>query len=83
MQSKAATVSDYLASLPSDRRTAIEAVRKVIVANLDKDYEEGMKYGMIGYYVPHRIYPAGITPIRNRGCRSRSWRRRRTTCRCI
>src|SRR5204863_5062174 len=26
---------------------------------LDRDYEEGMQYGMIGYYVPHRVYPAG------------------------
>jgi hypothetical protein len=59
MQSKATTVSDYLASLPPDRRTAIEAVRKVILANLDNGYEEGMQYGMIGYYVPHRLYPAG------------------------
>jgi hypothetical protein len=40
-------------------RAAIEAVRKVILKNLDKDYEEGMSYGMIGYYVPHRVYPAG------------------------
>jgi hypothetical protein len=59
MQSKATSVQQYLESLPADRRTAIEAVRKVILANLDKDYEEGMTYGMIGYYVPHRIYPAG------------------------
>jgi len=59
MQSKAATVKEYLASLPDDRRAAIEAVRKVILANLDKDYEEGMQYGMIGYYVPHRVYPPG------------------------
>jgi len=59
MQSKAANVSDYLASLPDDRRKAIETVRSVILANLDKDFEEGMQYGMIGYYVPHRIYPAG------------------------
>jgi hypothetical protein len=59
MQSKATTVFDYLASLPPDRRTAIEAVRKVILANLDSEYEEGMQYGMIGYYVPHRVYPAG------------------------
>jgi len=59
MQSKATTVDQYLAELPEDRRTAIEAVRKVILKNLDKDYEEGMQYGMIGYYVPHRIYPKG------------------------
>jgi hypothetical protein len=59
MQSKAATVEQYLAELPDERRAAIEAVRKVILKNLDKDYEEGMQYGMIGYYVPHRVYPAG------------------------
>jgi hypothetical protein len=57
--SKAATVADYLAELPADRRAALEAVRNVILKNLDKDYEEGMSYGMIGYYVPHRVYPAG------------------------
>jgi len=59
MQSNTTTVSDYLASLPDDRRKAIETVRSVILANLDKDFEEGMQYGMIGYYIPHRIYPAG------------------------
>lgn len=59
MQSKAATVQEYLASLPEDRRRALQAVRDVVLANLDADYEEGMQYGMIGYYVPHRIHPAG------------------------
>lgn len=59
MQSKARTVAEYLASLPGDRQRALEAVRRVILDNLDSDYEEGMSYGMIGYYVPHRVYPAG------------------------
>lgn len=59
MKSAATTVEAYLAELPEDRRTAIEAVRKVILANLDEGYEEGIQYGMIGYYVPHRVYPAG------------------------
>ncbi len=59
MQSKASTVAQYLAELPPDRREALEAVRKVFLKSLDKDLEEGMQYGMIGYYVPHRVYPAG------------------------
>ncbi len=59
MQSKAATVAAYLASLPADRRAAIEAVRKVILDNLDDGYAEGMQYGMIGYCVPHSRFPAG------------------------
>lgn len=59
MRSDAATVKDYLASLPEDRRAGIEAVRKVILKNLDKDYEESMMWGMIGYSVPHRVWPMG------------------------
>jgi hypothetical protein len=59
MQSQAKTVADYLQSLPDDRRAAIETVRNTILANLDGDYEEGMQYGMIGYYVPHKVFPAG------------------------
>ena len=59
MQSKAATVDEYLASLPADRRAALQAVRKVIHANLGKGFKEGMQYGMIGYCVPHSLYPAG------------------------
>lgn len=59
MQSKAATVQQYLSELPADRRDAIEAVRQVILENLDPIFKEGMQYGMIGYHVPHSIYPAG------------------------
>lgn len=59
MTSKAKTVEEYLASLPEDRRAAIGAVRKVILASLPKGYEECMNYGMIGYVVPHSIYSAG------------------------
>jgi hypothetical protein len=60
MQSKAATVQQYLAELPSDRRAALEKVRSVILKNLDKrGYAEGVQYGMIGYFVPHSVFPAG------------------------
>jgi hypothetical protein len=59
MPSRVTTVADYLAELPADRRAVLEAVRKVVLANIDSHLEEGIQYGMIGYYVPHRIYPAG------------------------
>ncbi|MCB9878180.1 MAG: DUF1801 domain-containing protein [Planctomycetes bacterium] len=59
MHSKAATVAQYLAELPHDRREALEAMREVILANVDGDIEEGMAYGMITYSVPHRVFPAG------------------------
>lgn len=59
MQSKATTVAKYLAELPADRRATVAAVREVVRANLDPDFEEGMGYGMISWHVPHRVYPPG------------------------
>jgi hypothetical protein len=59
MQSSAKTVQEYLKELPADRREVINAVRGAILENLPKGYEECMSYGMIGYVVPHSIYPKG------------------------
>ena len=55
----ASTVDQYLAALPADRRAALSAVRKAINENLPDGYEEGMQFGMIGWYVPLSLYPAG------------------------
>src|SRR4051812_26914604 len=55
----ASTVAEYLAALPADRRAALSAVRKAINENLPDGYEEGMQFGMIGWYVPLSLYPAG------------------------
>lgn len=57
MQSTATTVEQYLDELPEDRRAAIEAVRKTILANLPEGYEETMNWGMISYQVPRETYP--------------------------
>jgi len=59
MTSTAATVEEYLRSLPADRRAAISTVRATILAHLPAGYEERMGYGMIAYVVPHTLYPAG------------------------
>lgn len=59
MQSKAATVDAYLAELPEDRQKAIDKLRKVIKKNIPKGFKEEMGYGMMGWNVPHSIYPAG------------------------
>jgi hypothetical protein len=59
MAPKPNVVAAHLASLPADRRAAVEAVRAVIRANLDDGFEEGVQHGMLAYSVPHRVYPAG------------------------
>ena len=59
MQSKAQTPNEYISELPEDRKVVIEKLRKVILENLPKGFEEQMSYGMLGYVVPHSIYPNG------------------------
>ena len=55
----AATVEEYLSKLPPERANELEPVRAAINRVLPKGYQEGIQYGMIGWYVPHAIYPAG------------------------
>jgi uncharacterized protein YdhG (YjbR/CyaY superfamily) len=59
MQSKAKTPKEYVESLPEERKSAISELRKVILKNLPKGFTEVMSYGMIGYVVPHSLYPDG------------------------
>jgi uncharacterized protein YdhG (YjbR/CyaY superfamily) len=59
MQYHTATVQEYLEVLPADRREVISKLREVIMANLPKGFSEEMSYGMIGYVVPHSLYPSG------------------------
>lgn len=59
MSSKAELPQDYIDALPADRQQAILALRETLLTNLPKGYEEVMSYGMLGYVVPHSIYPSG------------------------
>ncbi|HEY9487362.1 MAG TPA: DUF1801 domain-containing protein [Chryseosolibacter sp.] len=59
MQSKAKSVKDYIAELPAERKKAITEIRQRILKNLPKGFKEEMTSGMIGYVVPHSLYPAG------------------------
>lgn len=61
MQSKATTVQAYLKELPAERRATVERVRDFVNRTIahDDGVEEGMQYGMICWYIPHRVYPPG------------------------
>lgn len=59
MQSKATTIEDYIMEIPDERKESVTKLCKEIKKNLPKGFGEGMSYGMIGYYIPHSIYPAG------------------------
>jgi len=59
MQFKAATVEEYLQEVPAERQVYFNQLRDVMLKNLPDGFVEQMSYGMIGYVVPHNIYPAG------------------------
>jgi hypothetical protein len=59
MQSTSKTPDQYFATLPEDRKAAMTELRNVILKNLPKGFTESMAYGMVGYVVPHSLYPKG------------------------
>lgn len=59
MTSDALTPEQYIQELPEDRKSAMIALRYAIRDNIPPGFEEQMGYGMMGYVVPHSIYPAG------------------------
>ncbi|MHA7842027.1 MAG: DUF1801 domain-containing protein [Winogradskyella sp.] len=59
MQYDATSPEDYISQVPEDRQDSLKKLRKVIKDNLPIGFEEGIQYKMIGYYVPHSVYPDG------------------------
>ena len=59
MQYKANSPEDYINQVPEERQVILRKLRSVIKNNLPHGFEEGIQYGMIGYFVPHAIYPDG------------------------
>ena len=79
--SKAATVAEYLAELPADRRKEIAAARALVRKHMPKGYKEAMGYGMITWTIPLSTYTntynkqplcyAALAAQKN--CRSSTW----------
>lgn len=59
MTSDSKTPDEYINALPDDRKNSVEKLRQVIIKNLPTGFQETMGYGMLGYVVPHSIYPKG------------------------
>lgn len=59
MKIAATSVKEYLENIPEERKPAINRLRDIVKANIPIGFEECLSYGMIGYVVPHSIYPDG------------------------
>lgn len=59
MQSTATSVDQYMNELPEERKAALIKLRETILSNLPEGFSEVISYGMVGYVIPHSVYPAG------------------------
>ena len=59
MQYKASSPEEYIKLLPEERKEPVKKLRQIILDNLPKGMEEQMSYGMLGFVIPHSIYPDG------------------------
>lgn len=59
MQTKEETVEAYIHQIAEDKKQTFNQIREVILKNIPNGFVEQMNYGMIGYVVPHSIFPAG------------------------
>lgn len=59
MRYEATSPEDYISQLPEERQEPIKKIRQVILDNLPKGMEEQMSYGMLGFVIPHSVYPDG------------------------
>ena len=59
MQYKSVSPEDYINQVPKECQSTLKKLRQTIKDSLPKGFEEGIQYGMIGYFVPHSNYPDG------------------------
>ena len=59
MKIDADSVEEYIEAVPDERKVAFSRLRQTILENIPKGFREEMSYGMIGYVIPHELYPPG------------------------
>ncbi len=59
MQYQATSVENYMSQVPENRKEALLKLRNTINSNIPQGFEETISYGMVGYVVPHSLYPSG------------------------
>lgn len=59
METNISSIEDYIATLDDSRKMVLQKLRDIANQNLPIGFQECMSYGMIGYVVPHNLYPSG------------------------
>lgn len=59
MSAKIENIQDYLDNVPEERQVYFNQLRTTILENIPEGFSEQIIYKMIGFVVPHSIYPDG------------------------
>lgn len=59
MQSTAQSITAYFEEIPEERKKPFLTLRETILKNIPEGFSEQISYGMIGFVVPHNLYPPG------------------------
>jgi len=59
MKIEAKSVEEYIDAVPEDRKPAFIQLRETILKNIPDGFKEEISYNMIGYVIPHELYPPG------------------------
>lgn len=53
------SIQEYIDALPEERRVPMEKLMETIQKNIPGGFEKTIQYKMIGFVVPHSIFPKG------------------------
>jgi uncharacterized protein YdhG (YjbR/CyaY superfamily) len=59
MKIEANSVEEYMENIAENHKLSVDKLREIVKLNIPKGFEETMSYGMIGYVIPHDLYPNG------------------------
>lgn len=52
-------IEQYIENIAEDKKELFLLLRKTVLESLPTGFQEEMSYGMLGYVVPHTLYPDG------------------------
>jgi hypothetical protein len=59
VKSVAKDLEEYMEKIADNHKFSVNKLREIVKQNIPVGFEEMLNYGMIGYVIPHDLYPKG------------------------
>jgi hypothetical protein len=59
VKSVAKDLEEYMEKIADNHKFSVNKLREIVKQNIPFGFEEMLNYGMIGYVIPHDLYPKG------------------------